>query len=210
MQQSLTDCDKDRRIAFYDSFRQYFEDSPNVIHLITFGSPTKRTFTKTGTSINRICVYRALRNPTVMETPLHPQNTRRDALLHLLNLWDQSSWTTQLMLKDTWNSFKTTLFILFKAWEWIWKKHFSNNMRQDHIWQIQFSSLKFLKIPSTQLMIVFLNYSSKMFALYVSAIRHLRVLRYIKAESLRRISLKSHLFPLTVHPSITHTHTQSS
>jgi hypothetical protein len=40
MQQSLTAVDKDRRVAYRDSFRQYLEDNPTVIHDIWFTDET--------------------------------------------------------------------------------------------------------------------------------------------------------------------------
>jgi hypothetical protein len=101
---------------------------------ITFGSLTKPTSTCMGTSINRLWVYWALRTTMLLHRRVYIfKNARCDPLFHLLELSNQSSWMTQLMLNKTWNSFKITLIQLFKTWEWIRQKKFSSNMVQNHI-----------------------------------------------------------------------------
>jgi hypothetical protein len=72
MQQALADVDKDRRVVFCDSLRQYLEDNSTVIHHIRFSDEAQ--FHLNGyVNKQNMCVWSTENPHAVMETPLQPE-----------------------------------------------------------------------------------------------------------------------------------------
>jgi hypothetical protein len=110
MQKSVTDAGKDRRVAFFYSFRQYLEDNPldNSAHLV---------HRRSHVSEQNMLVWGTENRHTVMETPLHPRKCKVWSAISPAGIEGPIRLDDTVNDERCLNSFKTTLFQLFKQWE---------------------------------------------------------------------------------------------